>query len=234
MSSGSSAEPLVGLDAHLLGPAELVEVVDVGRAEVRLERVEDVVERHAQRSWPSRGRCRRRAAARRRGRCVLQRRRAPVCALPASIDLVGDAAAARRARRRRGPRAASGSRRRRPGPGSPAAGRRRRSPPGSRRTRLGACARIASWLRLGSRPLVPGRRARRRCVAAFDGVGPSSSEMPPIMNQLLDARRSPRGSRSTVPTTSRVRSSEAASGSWTPTIDVALVLGRQEARRAAA
>ena len=42
------AEPLVGLDVHLPGPAELVEVVDVVRAQVELQRVEDVADRHAQ------------------------------------------------------------------------------------------------------------------------------------------------------------------------------------------
>ncbi len=48
MSSGSKAEPLVGLDPDLPGAAELVEVIHVGRAERRLERAEDRVERHTQ------------------------------------------------------------------------------------------------------------------------------------------------------------------------------------------
>ena len=63
----SSAELRLGLHAHLVRAAELVEVVHVGRAEVRLQRAEDAVERDAERLRPSRGRRRRRAAARRRG-----------------------------------------------------------------------------------------------------------------------------------------------------------------------
>ena len=45
---GVEAKPLVGLHAHLVGSAELVEVVDVSRAERRLERGEDGVERDTQ------------------------------------------------------------------------------------------------------------------------------------------------------------------------------------------
>ena len=48
MSAHPVAEPLVGLDVHLPGAAELVEVVDVVRAEVDLQRVEDVADLHAQ------------------------------------------------------------------------------------------------------------------------------------------------------------------------------------------
>ena len=147
MSSGSEAELLVGLDADLVGPAELVEVVDVGRAEGRLQRAEDVVERDvealglhavdvdvdlrhagAEGGLDARqarsGRCRRRSSRRR-------------------------PAGAPRARRRRGPRPASGSRRRRRGRGSPAARTRRPSPPGSRRTCPISLPRIASWLSPG-------------------------------------------------------------------------------------
>ena len=40
---------MIGLDVDLPGAAELVEVVDVVRAEVDLQRVEDVADRHAQR-----------------------------------------------------------------------------------------------------------------------------------------------------------------------------------------
>ena len=46
--AGVAAEPLIGLDVHLPGPAELVEVVDVVRAQVDLERVEELADRHAQ------------------------------------------------------------------------------------------------------------------------------------------------------------------------------------------
>ena len=69
MSSTCVRNVGVGLDVHLPGAAEAVEVVDVERAEVDLQRVEDVVERHAHASWPCRGRCRGRAAACRRGSC---------------------------------------------------------------------------------------------------------------------------------------------------------------------
>ena len=48
MSWASSRKLLVGLDVHLPGPAELVEVVDVVRAQVDLQRVEDLADRHAQ------------------------------------------------------------------------------------------------------------------------------------------------------------------------------------------
>ena len=42
------AEALVGLGADLVDAAEEVEVVDVGRAEIDLQRVEDVRQRHVQ------------------------------------------------------------------------------------------------------------------------------------------------------------------------------------------
>ena len=42
------AEALIGLDVDLPGAAELVEVVHVVRAEIDLQRVEDVADRHAQ------------------------------------------------------------------------------------------------------------------------------------------------------------------------------------------
>ncbi len=45
---GLEPEPLIGLNPHLVGPAEQVEVVDVGRPECRLERAEDHVERNVQ------------------------------------------------------------------------------------------------------------------------------------------------------------------------------------------
>ena len=48
MSRHLVAEARVGLDVDLPGPAELVEVVDVVRAQVDLQRVEDVADRHAQ------------------------------------------------------------------------------------------------------------------------------------------------------------------------------------------
>ena len=48
MSATWLAEVRVGLDVHLPGPAELVEVVDVVRAEVDLQGVEDVADLHAQ------------------------------------------------------------------------------------------------------------------------------------------------------------------------------------------
>ena len=46
--AGVAAEALIGLDVHLPRPAELVEVVDVVRAQVDLERVEELADRHAQ------------------------------------------------------------------------------------------------------------------------------------------------------------------------------------------
>ena len=64
MSSTWLRKRRVGLDVHLPGPAEPVEVVDVERAEVDLQRVEQVGERHALAPEPRPGRCRRRAAAR--------------------------------------------------------------------------------------------------------------------------------------------------------------------------
>ncbi len=42
------AEARIGLEIDLPGPAELVEVVDVVRSEVDLQRIEDLVQRHAQ------------------------------------------------------------------------------------------------------------------------------------------------------------------------------------------
>ena len=45
---GLEPELLVGLHAHLVGPAEQVEVIDIGRPERRLERAEDDVERDVQ------------------------------------------------------------------------------------------------------------------------------------------------------------------------------------------
>ena len=47
--SASDAERGVGLDVHLPGAAEAVEVVDVIAAQIHLQRVEDVGERHAHR-----------------------------------------------------------------------------------------------------------------------------------------------------------------------------------------
>ena len=73
---GLEPEPLVGLHADLVGPAEQVEVVDVGRAERRLQRAEDAVERHAQGLGLHAIDVGVDAAARRRGTCVLQRRQA--------------------------------------------------------------------------------------------------------------------------------------------------------------
>ena len=49
MSSDLVAEALIGLDVDLPGAAELVEVVDVERAQVDLQRVEDVADLHAHR-----------------------------------------------------------------------------------------------------------------------------------------------------------------------------------------
>ena len=48
MSVGLGAEAALGLRAHLERAAEAVEVVHVDRAEVDLQRVEDVAERHVQ------------------------------------------------------------------------------------------------------------------------------------------------------------------------------------------
>ena len=48
MSCGVAAELLVGLDVDLPGPAELVEVVDIIRAQVDLQGVEQLADRHAQ------------------------------------------------------------------------------------------------------------------------------------------------------------------------------------------
>ena len=48
MSSGLRTERRVGLDPHLVGAAELVEVVHVQRAEVDLQRLVDRRQRHAQ------------------------------------------------------------------------------------------------------------------------------------------------------------------------------------------
>ena len=47
------AEVGVALDVDLPGAAEPVEVVDVERAEVDLQRVEQLGDRDAQRAWPS-------------------------------------------------------------------------------------------------------------------------------------------------------------------------------------
>ena len=44
---GVPPEFLVGLDVHLPGSAELVEVVHIVRAEVDLERIEKLADRHA-------------------------------------------------------------------------------------------------------------------------------------------------------------------------------------------
>ena len=49
MSSTRSRNVALGLDVHLPVPAELVEAVDVERAQVHLQRLVHVVERHAQR-----------------------------------------------------------------------------------------------------------------------------------------------------------------------------------------
>ena len=51
-SSRRAAEAGVGLDVDLPGAAELVEVVDVERAHVDLQGVEDVVERSRPSTWP--------------------------------------------------------------------------------------------------------------------------------------------------------------------------------------
>ena len=48
MSSGSARNVALGLRAHLERAAEEVEVVDVDRAEIDLQRVEDVAERHVE------------------------------------------------------------------------------------------------------------------------------------------------------------------------------------------
>ena len=48
MSALIDAEALVGLGAHLVDAAEGVEVVDVGGAEIDLQRLEDVGDRHVQ------------------------------------------------------------------------------------------------------------------------------------------------------------------------------------------
>ncbi len=48
MSCALQAEVLVGLGAHLVDAAEGVEVVDIGRAEIDLQRLEDVGDRHVE------------------------------------------------------------------------------------------------------------------------------------------------------------------------------------------
>ena len=53
----AAAEPGVGLDVDLPGAAKIVEVVDVVRAQVDLQGVEHVAQRHAQRPCLDRGRC---------------------------------------------------------------------------------------------------------------------------------------------------------------------------------
>ena len=46
--AGVAAEALIGLDIYLPRPAELVEVVDVVRSQIDLQRVEELADRHAQ------------------------------------------------------------------------------------------------------------------------------------------------------------------------------------------
>ena len=106
---GLEPEPLVGLDPDLVGPAELVEVVDVGRAERRLERAEDRRRAGRPGSWPSPGRRRRRAAGRPARKVVFSALQAGL-GVAVADHLVGDLLELGRGPRRRGPRAGSGSR----------------------------------------------------------------------------------------------------------------------------
>ena len=69
MHARVAAEPGVGLDAHLVRAVELVEVVDVHRPEVGLERARRRRRAARPSSRPSRGRCSGRSAARRPGTC---------------------------------------------------------------------------------------------------------------------------------------------------------------------
>ncbi len=197
MSLGVAAEPRVGLDAHLVGPAELVEVVDVGRAEVRLERAEDVVQLHAhplgllavdvqvdlRHAGPERG------------------------GDPPAIDLrqfrgfrddrPGPAPGGRPARRPRGPRPASGSRRRARGPGS-TAGRGRAmnasriwpSSPRIRATSASCCSSgVVRYFQSFQADEARSRRSGRPCRrAARTRRGRTSSRRPGVSRRTVFSR----------------------------------------------
>ena len=158
----------------------IVEVVDVGRAERRLERAEDDVERHAQALGlhPVDVGVELRDAGAEGG---VQRLQARSAALPSRDHLVGDLLELVRPT----PAAVLELHLEAAGDAQALDGRRRegedRSPPGSRRT-AAQVARIASWLSSGVGPLLPGRPGdvERRGVR---GDRPGRAPMPPIMNQ---------------------------------------------------
>ena len=226
--SASVAELRLGLHPHLVGAAELVEVVHIGRAEVGLQRAEDVVSGMSS-VLTLRGRRPRTAAARRRGTwCSAPQ--GPIGVRGIFDHVLSRPAQARAVRRRRGPRlhleAAATPRPRIAGGGN------------GKMIASWICAELAAQACRGSHPAEISSSVRSsqglkvtNIVAAFgadccrrESTGRrwrTSLSTPGVLPRIS----------SICSITLRVRSCDAASGNCTPTKHVALVLGRQEAGR---
>ena len=159
----------LGLHAHLVGAAELVEVVDVGRAEIRLQRAEDVAQRHVERLHllaVDVDEELRHAGA--EGR--VERRQARSARLPSSTISLDDLLQLVAARRRRGP---------------PPASRSRRATPRPRIAGGGKAKTIASW--------IAAEACRAACRGSRPGVRPCVAPFLPRLERDEERRRVRRG-----------------------------------------